>query len=123
MMNRTFTKIRSTDYSLFLIILVNSCCDSPKKGISVTTNGNKPLVDTISISNMKFHPEEIEVNKGDTVIWINHDMVIHDVTEIPDKKWTSSKIPPEGSWKLVVTQSSQYYCAIHPVMKGRIVMK
>jgi len=50
-------------------------------------------------------------------------MVVHNVTEIPDKKWTSSKISPEGSWKLVVTQRSLYFRSIHPVMKGRMVLK
>jgi plastocyanin len=123
MMNRAFGILRNAVYFLFSIILVSNCSGSPKKGISVTTNGNKTHVYSILISNMKFHPEKIEVNKGDSVIWINHDIVAHCVTGLPDKTWTSSEIPPEGSWKMAVTQSSDYYCSIHPVMKGKIVME
>ena len=47
---------------------------------------------------------------------------VHNVL-IPDKKWTSSEILQDGLWKMSVTQSSDYYCSIHPVMKGKIVMK
>ena len=87
------------------------------------TGPGTPRVFTISISDMKFNPEKVVVHKGDTVKWINHDIVAHCVTELPDKAWTSSSIPAEGSWKMAVTQGSEYYCSIHPVMKGKIVMK
>jgi len=123
MMNRVFGILRNTIYFLFSVILVSNCSHSAKKGISVTASDNKPNVYSISISGMKFHPEKVVVHKGDTLVWINHDMVSHCVTEIPDNKWTSSEILPEGSWKMAVTQSSDYYCSIHPVMKGKIVMK
>jgi len=123
MITKAFGILRNTIYFLFSVILVSNCSNSQRKGISATANDNKPNVYSISISGMKFHPEKIEVHKGDTVIWINHDIVAHCVTEIPDKKWTSSEIPPDGSWKMAVTQSSDYYCSIHPVMKGKIVMK
>jgi plastocyanin len=79
-------------------------------------------VDTIVISDMRFQPSEINVQRGDTIIWINHDLVSHCVTET-GKEWSSSIIPAGGSWKLAVTKNSDYFCAIHPVMKGRIVVK
>lgn len=122
-MTGAFTKLTNIAYSLFLVILVSYCSGSSKKVNQVSTDANKPRVYSVSISNMKFQPEVIEVNKGDTVIWVNNDMVAHDVAEFPDKKWNSSEIPSGGSWKLAVTQSSDYYCSIHPVMKGKIVMK
>lgn len=81
---------------------------------------NKPGVYIVSISKMKFNPEEIKVHKGDTVIWENEDLVPHCVTELNNKAWTSSIIPPGGSWKMAVKQSADYFCAIHQVMKGKI---
>jgi plastocyanin len=72
---------------------------------------------------MKFHPVEIKVHKGDTVVWMNLDIVAHCVTEVSNKPWTSMAILSGGSWKMAVTQSSDYYCAIHPVMKGKILME
>jgi len=71
---------------------------------------------------MKFHPDQLAVNKGDTVIWINDDLVAHCVTEQATKAWTSSSIPAGSSWKMVINNSTDYYCAIHLVMQGKIIV-
>jgi len=75
---------------------------------------------TVEIKDMKFVPAEITVNKGDTVVWINKDMMDHDVTEEPSKAWTSSAIHAGGSWKMAVNDNTDYYCSIHVVMKGKL---
>ena len=72
---------------------------------------------------MKFQPAELEVQKGDTVVWVNRDIVAHDVTEQPDKAWTSSPLTTGQSWSMVAEQSADYYCSIHVVMKGKLVVK
>lgn len=136
MMKRSFGLLKNSVYLLFSIALMTSCSNHSKKNVTGNeTKSNIPKVETsvtdpgapdvytISISDMKFYPEKVVVHKGDTVKWINHDIVAHCVTELPDKVWTSSEIPAEGSWKMAVTQSSDYYCSIHPVMKGKIMMK
>ncbi|ATP56551.1 plastocyanin [Pedobacter ginsengisoli] len=80
----------------------------------------KPKAYTVEIKNMKFVPDDITVKQGDTIIWVNHDMMAHDVTEEGSKQWTSSIIPSGGSWKMGVTAAANYYCSIHVVMKGKI---
>jgi plastocyanin len=75
---------------------------------------------SIETKQMKFQPEELSVQKGDTVVFTNHDLVNHDIAEAAAVKWSSSILAPEHSWKMVVTQNSDYYCSIRPVMKGRI---
>ncbi len=82
-----------------------------------------PKVYAVTIALMKFDPDTITVKKGDTVVFYNHDMVTHDITEEHSKAWTSKPLPADASWKLVATQSSDYYCTIHPVMKGKIVVQ
>jgi plastocyanin len=94
---------------------LNSCDTETEKII--------PKVHTVEIKQMKFQPAELIVQKGDTVVWINNDIVAHDVTEEPDKAWTSSVMPVGESWSLVVTQSADYYCSIHVVMKGKLVIQ
>lgn len=93
----------------------------PKTDLASQNKGGH--VYTIDIKNMAFNPAEIKVHKGDVVIWNNQDVVVHCVSEDPGKGWTSSEIQPGSSWKMVVTKSTNYYCAIHLVMKGRIVVK
>lgn len=116
----------------FSIFLMGSCNTSQRKdnnhkksnvaGTSVADQ-KTPHTDTVLIKDMKFQPEEIKVHRSDTVVWMNKDMVDHCVTEVKSKAWTSGSIPSGASWKLAVTQSSDYYCAIHQVMKGKIVME
>src|SRR5690606_29549721 len=60
--------------------------------------------------------------KGDTIVWINKDMVEHDVTEEATNAWTSSRIPAGGSWEMVATQSDAYFCSLHVVMKGKVIV-
>jgi plastocyanin len=77
---------------------------------------------TVTIKDMKFVPETITVEKGDTVEWVNSDITNHCVTEI-NKQWTSSAIASGASWKKVMTANADYYCAIHLVMKGKVAIK
>ncbi len=77
---------------------------------------------TIEISQMKFNPDELTIHAGDTVVWINNGMTNHCVTEV-NKAWTSSTLVPGQSWKKVITKNTDYYCAIHMVMKGKIIVQ
>jgi len=72
---------------------------------------------------MKFNPAELTLQKGDTVVFLNSDLVVHDITQEPDKAWTSSNLSPGQSYKMVVRESSNYYCSIHPTMRGKLVVQ
>jgi plastocyanin len=132
--------LRNILFLVFSVSLIFSCGNSTKreslviktsdsvfgnlpKAESFRIRKSNPHVYSIMISGMAFQPKDITVNKGDTIKWINQDLVNHCVTEIRNNTWASPPIPSGGSWKMVVTQSSDYYCAIHPVMKGRIIVK
>ena len=88
-----------------------------------TTPPAKPQTYTVEIKDMKFVPDNIIVSKGDTVVWINRDMMAHDVTEEKTKAWTSAPIAEGGIWKMAVTENVDYYCSIHVVMKGKIELE
>ncbi|MGN6396743.1 MAG: plastocyanin/azurin family copper-binding protein [Mucilaginibacter sp.] len=96
---------------IFLLLALLSGCASPT---------HTPKSYTVKIKDMKFVPETITVAKGDTVIWINEDMVSHDVTEEAAKTWSSGPVSTNGSWKMVISAQANYYCSIHTIMKGRI---
>jgi plastocyanin len=114
-MRRSLSILKNCIYLLFSIFLLNSCSGETEK--------HEPRVYTVEIKQMKFQPSELIVQKGDTVVWINKDIVAHDVTEELSKAWTSSVMPVGKSWSLVVTQSADYYCSIHVVMKGKLLVK
>ena len=84
---------------------------------------NRPHYHTVEIKLMKFYPQELVVDRGDTVVWVNNGITAHDVTAQPEARWTSSSMPVGASWNMVVNETSDYYCSIHVVMKGKLVVK
>lgn len=104
--------------SFFLVCSVSllyGCASSPEKALHKSYS--------IDIMQMQFQPAELTIQKGDTVIWTNNDIVAHDVTEENDRHWTSGPLAPGESWSLIVKESVDYYCSIHVVMKGRLVVR
>jgi plastocyanin len=106
---------RARSYLFSFVLLFLSCSPVREK--------TEPKVHTIEIKQMKFQPSELTVQKGDTVIWINQDIVAHDVTEASAKAWTSSVLTTGQSWKMVAVQSVNYYCSIHVIMKGKFIVE
>lgn len=87
------------------------------------TNGNgSPKTDTVLIEQMKFIPETISIHQGDTVLFINKDLVAHNATET-NSAWHSPDLQMGDSWKFVPEKSAAYFCSIHLVMKGNIEVK
>lgn len=81
-----------------------------------------PKTDTVVIDQMQFTPAELTIQKGDTVFFINKDLVAHDATEV-NKAWHSPTLQSGDSWKIAPDKSADYYCSIHLVMKGKIVVQ
>ena len=96
---------------------------NPVDDEEATVIKNTDSYHTVVIRNMVFEPAELTLHKGDTVLWINKDLTDHDITEEPGHKWSSPKIRMNESWAMVVDESAAYYCSIHVVMKGRLVVK
>ena len=122
--------------TIFVILLFFSCTPASKKdseskedSYSVeedipepTRQTDEPNTHTVEIKQMKFEPAEIKVHKGDKVLWINKDITNHDVTELSKKAWASSPLTTGQSWSMTVTQSEDYFCNLHQVMKGKIIL-
>ena len=79
--------------------------------------------DTVEIRNMKFTPDSLVVKKGDTIVFVNRDIVDHCVTAIEGDTWTSGALPTGALFTIIASKSSGYYCAIHKVMKGTIIVQ
>lgn len=81
---------------------------------------NESKTDTVYISQMQFQPANLTINKGDTVIWINKDIVSHNVTEDPLGSVKSDTLKTGDSFKIAPDHSFHYICSIHPTMKAEI---
>ena len=119
---------------LFIVFFIHGCGTPEERAIKlpesdpVNTNAKNlqstgPELHVVEIKDMKFQPGNLSVKRGDTIMWINHDMVTHCVTEEKTKAWTSSNIPANASWKMIFKNNADYFCAIHQVMKGKITVQ
>lgn len=116
------TSIKAFVPILSLVLFLNSCTSRSDENKNIPKEPANEVY-TVEIKDMKFVPDEITAKKGDRVVFVNRDLVAHCVTEEKTKAWTSSILPPGEAFLLMVKESSNYYCAIHLVMKGRIIMK
>ena len=75
----------------------------------------------ITIDKMAFSPAAIEAKVGDTIEWINKDAFVHTATV---KGGWEVMLPVKKSGSIVVDKAGtfDYYCRLHPNMKGRITV-
>ncbi len=92
-------------------------------GISLSYAQRTPVKHVVEIKKLKFIPAEITVQKGDTIVWINKDFFPHDVAKFKDKSWQSSPLQQGESWAKVISKTEDYFCTLHVVMKGKIIVK
>lgn len=92
-------------------------------GFAMPQESPKAKTYTVEIVQMKFKPAALTVKKGDKVIFVNRDLVTHNVTEISGKSWRSPNLASGASWNIAVKSSADYFCTIHPMMKGHLLVK
>ena len=122
--NDNSSAITSTSDSSSETIVPNPQADSSTSTKTETTESanEKASVHVVTIDNMKFNPATITVNKGDQVTFINKDIVEHNATEV-NKVWASPMLQTGQSWTFTPEKTSDYYCTVHLVMKGKIIVK
>jgi plastocyanin len=130
--------MRSVILALVTTILILFSCQSTNKpseqqvrfkedvymnSMRKTDDGTVHHTVSVTIEQMKFQPDTLTVNSGDTVLFVNKDIVTHDITEQSSKEWSSGPMAADGMWKFVPGKSADFYCTIHPMMKGRIIVR
>jgi plastocyanin len=85
----------------------------------VSAEQSIPTSHRVEIRQFKFVPETLEVAPGDTITWVNLDIVPHTVTAL-DASWDSANLDPDMEWSTSVSasMSGEYFCKYHPSMLG-----
>ena len=76
----------------------------------------KPVVHTVTIDGARFTPSELTVKAGDTIVWVNKDILAHTATA-KDGSFDSKVLQPGASWRMVVKKRGEfaYTCSFHPM--------
>lgn len=120
-MSTRLIKLSAVALTIFGCFIISSCNNSNQKtDEKAVAPANKR--DTILIENMKYNPTDITVKKGDTLVFINKDIVNHDVTQ-KEKAWQSPVLEMNKSWEHVADHSDEYYCSLHVVMTGKFTVE
>jgi len=81
----------------------------------------KPKTHTVTIEGMRFQPEMLTVERGDTIVWVNKDIVPHTATSTSGG-FDSKDIQVDESWKFTIRKMGDfaYICTFHPTMKAML---
>lgn len=87
--------------------------------------GPAPRRHVVEMRGMGFQPRELEVRRGDTVVWINRDVVPHTATSIQKRGWSTGPLVEEQSGHYVPRRPGEddYFCELHPVMRGKLIVR
>ena len=77
----------------------------------------------VTVSQKRFNPPEVSARPGQEVLWVFRDGAEAHTVTADNNSFDSGKVT-EGEFRLVFDQpgSYSYHCAIHPEMKGRVIV-
>lgn len=78
----------------------------------------------VTMKDMVFSPDTLEVHVGDTVTFVNEDAAPHTATA-EDKSWDSGNMELGDEWTLKLDKvgTVDYVCIYHPNMVGQLIVK
>lgn len=80
---------------------------------------------TVKIAGMRFDPATLTIAPGDTVVWVNDDLVPHTATSAVAGRFDSHAIAPGASWRYraVTLGRFPYGCTFHSTMQATLIVK
>lgn len=81
-------------------------------------------ISTVHVKNFAYVPDTVTIRPGQTVRFVQDDETPHTVTA-NDKSYDSGNLDKGASWNHTFTTEGTYayFCAYHPYMKGKVIVK
>lgn len=105
---------------IIFVFILSGCGKQPAPQNTKTEN-TPP--DTVMINHFIFEPASLTVDAGTTVTWKHNDSVAHTIVS---PNLFESKTLNRGdvfTFDFATAGEYDYYCSIHPSMKGKIIVK
>ena len=83
-----------------------------------------PVRRTVAIEMFQFQPAVVQAAVGDTIVWVNKDIVVHTATAT-DKSWDSGEIAAKSRGITIARRKGEqdFICLLHPSMKGKLIVR
>jgi plastocyanin len=97
-----------------------------RRGAQSAPDKSAPQTNQILIDNFTFNPATLTVTAGATVTWVNRDDVPHTATSSAKPRvFDSGALDTDERFSHVFDTPGTYayFCAIHPHMTGKIIVK
>jgi plastocyanin len=93
-------------------------------GAGPETTGSAAGEGSVRIADFRFDPTVLTVSRGTVVTWTNYDDAPHTATE-DSKAWDTGMLNKGDSASITFDNTGEYayYCAVHPAMKARIIVR
>ena len=77
----------------------------------------------LTIDNFTFKPDAVTVPAGTRIVWVNDDDIPHSIVETTGK-FHSPALDTEHKFSFTFDKagSYEYFCGLHPHMKGKVVV-
>jgi plastocyanin len=79
---------------------------------------------TVIMEGMRFRPGVLTVRTGDTIVWVNRDLVPHSATS-QAAGFDSKVVAANKSWQTRLERAGdfEYVCTFHPTMTARLQVR
>jgi plastocyanin len=99
--------------TVLFVSMVSACPET------IGSNQNdKQNTYTVEIKNFSFIPKVLNLAKGDRVIWVNKDNIVHNIVDSNSQKILSTTLAKGAEFSYIVTDEMNYACGFHPSMTG-----
>ncbi len=105
---------------MIVVLLVSSTIVTSYSNADVHKPTAAIKLHQIVITGFEFVPKNFHVSPGDTVVWVNHDIVPHSIIISATKKVISPGLDTGERFKFVVKSDTSYECGFHPTMQGKL---
>jgi plastocyanin len=103
---------------LIAAALLVACCVAP----GAAQRAPKPVVHTVVIDATSFSVASLTIRAGDTVEWVNKDVIPHTATAAQKGGFDSGVIAAGKAWRHTFDKPARlsYECIFHPTMKATL---
>jgi amicyanin len=121
---KTVKSLRMLFYAISIAAIVTAVAVAPRLNSAPISESEPPAGAEVKIDSFAFTPATLTVPVGAQVTWANRDEIPHNIVT-QDETVKSKLLRTDEKFSFTFTKPGtySYFCSIHPMMKGKIVVQ